>query len=447
MWCDLAVKPAKASARAAARSEESVSDLHDYRSRLLGEFKRCVALTSFAVFGFALLLLGAPNSAHAQSANVNCSNPAALKGLLNPAFTWTLQAACSSLSTATGATTAVTTIDIAFLTQSTAFVSTPGNPQPNQMGSGLWIRGVGGQNTISSTGTATTPLAPGTSLTANSQARMDFGGFQVGADLGRFNLGASGINVIVGLTGGLLDATDHELAGSGTFGFEIPFVGGYAAATWGNFFADVLVREDFYSEQVTAAPFGLSSAGVSGNAINVTGSAGYRFDVGRWFVEPSAGLIWSRLDLNSLNVPGVPGAGPGSVNVPPGVYTIDPVNSLIGRAGVRVGTSVQAGDVGLQPFVAASVWNEFASNVTSTFTTTACPCGPGTVPLNIDTTRVGTFGQFGLGTAVQLLNTGWLGFVRVDYRTGEFIQGWDLAGGLRYQFAWGTPVAAPIVTK
>lgn len=93
-----------------------VSDLHDYRSRLLGEFKRCVALTSFAVFGFALLLLGAPNSAHAQSANVNCSNPAALKGLLNPAFTWTLQAACSSLSTATGATTAVTTIDIAFLT-------------------------------------------------------------------------------------------------------------------------------------------------------------------------------------------------------------------------------------------------------------------------------------------------------------------------------------------
>ena len=61
---------------------------------------------------------------------------------------------------------------------------------------------------------------------------MDFGGFQVGTDLGQFNLGASGINVIVGLTGGVLDATD-QLAGSGTFGFGIPFVGGYAAATWG----------------------------------------------------------------------------------------------------------------------------------------------------------------------------------------------------------------------
>ena len=115
MWCDLATKPAKALARAAARSEETVSDLRDYRFRLFGELKRWVAPTSFAVFGFALLLLGAPNSAQAQTANVNCSNPSALKGLLNPAFTWTLQAACSSLSTATGATTAVTTIDIAFL--------------------------------------------------------------------------------------------------------------------------------------------------------------------------------------------------------------------------------------------------------------------------------------------------------------------------------------------
>jgi Autotransporter beta-domain len=447
MRCDLAVKQAEAVARPAVRSEGPVGDPNDCCFGLLGDLKRRATPASFAVCGFAFLFLGVPNTAHAQSANVNCSNPSALAGLVSPKFTWTLQAACSSLSTATGATTAVTTIDIAFLTQSTAFVSTPGNPQPNQMGGGLWIRGVGGQNTISSTGTATTPFAPGTSLAANSQSRMDFGGFQVGADVGRFNLGASGLNIIVGLTGGMLDATDHELTGSGTFGFEIPFVGGYAAATWGNFFADVLVREDFYSEQVTAAPFGLSNAGVGGNAINVTGSAGYRFDVGRWFVEPSVGIVWSRLDLNALNVPGVPGSGAGSVNVPPGTYTIDPVNSLIGRAGVRVGTSVQAGDFGLQPFVAASVWNEFASNVTSTFTTTACPCGPGTVPLNIDTTRIGTFGQFGVGTAVQILNTGWLGFVRVDYRTGEFIQGWDVAGGVRYQFAWGVPVAAPIVTK
>jgi outer membrane autotransporter protein len=363
---------------------------------------------------------------------------------------WVPGACGAAIATATGATTALTTVDIAFLTQSSAFISTPGNPQPNQMGSGFWIRGVGGENTVSSTGTATTALAPGVPVSANSQTRMDFGGFQVGADIGRFNLGASGLNIVLGITGGLLDANAQDLSGSGTFTFNVPFVGGYAAATWGNFFADVLVREDFYSEAVTAPVFGLAGAGVNGNALNVTGSTGYKIDVGRFFVEPSVGFVWSRLNLASLNVPGAtvtfPGA-PGPVAIPSGVYTINAVDSIIGRAGLRVGTSVQAGNVGLQPFAAASVWNEFASNATSTFLC-ADPsiCGPGAVSVNLSTTRVGTFGQFGLGTAMQILNTGWLGFVRVDYRTGEFIQGWDLTGGVRYQFTWDVP-RAPLITK
>ena len=397
------------------------------------------AAAVIAICSAGAVLGGTSTAAQAQA--IACGSPIAIKGL--PALPgWAPAAICSGISTGAGATTALTTLDIAFLTQTSAFVGTPSNPQPNQMGSGFWIRGVGGENTIGSTGTATTSLLPGVSLTANSQARMEFGGFQVGADLGRFNLGASGLNIIVGVTGGLLDATDNELIGSGTFKFSVPFVGGYAAATRGNFFADVLVREDFYSEAVTAANFGLSSAGVSGNAINVTGSAGYRFDFGHYFVEPSVGFVWSRLNLASLSVP-----GGGPFGVPSGTYTTDPVDSLIGRAGVRVGTSFTAGNVGLQPFVAASVWNEFASNATSTFACggTCEGLGPG-LSLNLSTTRVGTFGQFGLGTAAQLLNTGWLGFVRVDYRTGDDIQGWDLTGGIRYQFVWDTP-RAPLITK
>jgi outer membrane autotransporter protein len=352
------------------------------------------------------------------------------------------------VSSATAATSAVTTIDIAFLTQTSAFVGFPSNPQPNQMGSGFWIRGVGGQNTISSTGSATTTPNPSNlSLSANSQERVNFGGFQAGADVGRFNLGASGLNVVVGITGGLLDATANERTGSGRFSFSVPFVGGYVAATWGNFFADVLVRNDFYRESVTAANFGVSNAGVNGNAVNVVGSAGYRYDFNRWFLEPSVGFIWSRLDLNSISVPGSGTVLPGESGVPPGVFSVDPIDSLIGRAGIRVGTSVKAGNIDLQPFAAASVWSEFASDATSTFLTNQCPCGVGVpVSLNISTTRVGTFGQFGLGTAAQIANTGWLGFVRADYRTGGDIHGWDLTGGIRYQFVSDT-VRAPLVTK
>ena len=62
--------------------------------------------------------------------------------------------------------------------------------------------------------------------------------------------------------------------------------------------------------------------------------------------------------------------------------------------------------------------------------------------------RVGTFGQFGAGVSGQILNTGWLGYARADYRTGDNITGWDLTGGIRYQFSFAAPtVAAPILTK
>src|SRR5262249_30661046 len=47
---------------------------------------------------------------------------------------------------------------------------------------------------------------------------------------------------------------------------------------------------------------------------------------------------------------------------------------------------------------------------------------------------IGTYGQFTLGTAAVVGNTGWLGYGRVDYRTGDNIEGWSVNAGLRYQF-------------
>ena len=194
----------------------------------------------------------------------------------------------------------------------------------------------------------------------------------------------------------------------------------------------------------TNANLALAGASFSGKGVSVTGSAGYRFDIGSYFVEPSVGVVWSSLNLGSLAVPGtspIGGPTPGSCCVPIGTLSFDNIESLIGRAGVRVGTIVQNGGLAWQPFVAASVWDEFAPDATSTFTPTV-----GGFALNTTTSRVGVFEQFGLGTAVQVLNTGWLGYVRADYRTGENIQGWDLTGGIRYQFAVGAP-PAPLVTK
>src|SRR5262249_51406624 len=67
---------------------------------------------------------------------------------------------------------AISAVETAFLTQQgSAFVSAPGNPQPNQPGGGIWIRGVGGEANISSnsssTMVATQSGTPTTLVTAN----------------------------------------------------------------------------------------------------------------------------------------------------------------------------------------------------------------------------------------------------------------------------------------
>ena len=50
---------------------------------------------------------------------------------------------------------------------------------------------------------------------------------------------------------------------------------------------------------------------------------------------------------------------------------------------------------------------------------------------------MGTYGQFALGTAAAIVNTGWLGYARVDYKVGEDVDGWSVNAGLRYQFTPG----------
>ena len=60
---------------------------------------------------------------------------------------------------------------------------------------------------------------------------------------------------------------------------------------------------------------------------------------------------------------------------------------------------------------------------------------PATFSAATTTSRVGTYGQYSLGIAGQVVNTGWLGFARVDYRNGETIESWSGTAGVRYQFS------------
>jgi opacity protein-like surface antigen len=62
---------------------------------------------------------------------------------------------------------------------------------------------------------------------------------------------------------------------------------------------------------------------------------------------------------------------------------------------------------------------------------------------------VGTYEQYSIGVAGQVIGTGFLGYVRADYKDGDNINGWGASAGLRYQFtpemiAAALPVKAPV---
>jgi outer membrane autotransporter protein len=158
--------------------------------------------------------------------------------------------------------------------------------------------------------------------------------------------------------------------------------------------------------------------------ISANGSVGYRYDVTqKFFIEPSLALLYSKLSINNLQV------GIDPANNVYGNLAFSPIESLIGRVGVRVGTNYAFEQIGLgvQPFLTGSVWHEFEGNTLTTFSSAG-----GSVPISVS--RVGTFEQVGIGVAASVFNTGLLGFVRGDYRFGENIHGYALNAGFRYQF-------------
>jgi opacity protein-like surface antigen len=384
--------------------------------------------------------------------------------------------AATGISASQAVASSVIAANIAFLSQSTAFVGAPSDPKPGQEGGGVWVRGVGGDLALKTTttvvGTGTAPNFPGGAstgtTTCNTKYSESFGGFQVGTDVAKLNLG--GWNVHLGTTAGAMETKGNIVGGSPAGGLppspftpvqvpfnttaQSPFVGTYIVATNGGFFVDGLLRYNVYDTSLSSPGSNLFSQKADAHGVSLSGSIGYNYNIpnSKWFVEPSAGVIWSRTNVDPLNV-NSPSNGAGPLAGFSETVNINDINSTIGRVGLRVGTSFQSGNVVYQPFVAASAWHEFGGNLTANESSCAnCFFFPtaGTFGTSLSTTTFGTFGQYSVGMSGQIVNTEWLGFARVDYRDGPNLQGWDLTGGIRYQFTpevvanHALPVKAPV---
>jgi opacity protein-like surface antigen len=348
------------------------------------------------------------------------------------------------------------TVNTAFLPSGSAFLSAPSSA-PDQQGGGVWTRAVAGtvdtqnNSNFNALFTVTPPAGPNfqvpLSLSCRAKIDQDFVGFEAGHDIAVLNTGNSGMSWHFGLlagyvTGNAKDATPGNTNGPQTGTFNAPSAGLYAAFSKGSFFADVQGR--LYELQG-------ETLGQRGDArgYSFTGNAGYRFDLGgNWSLEPSVGGIYSRTSFDQLQFTdllgslGAPVLGfPIPTSSVLGAMQINDVESALGRASVKLGTSLPlyGGRIIAYPFVTASVFHEFDGNVTTSVAAGGSFPGPFGGQYNfrgsgiLTASSIGTYGQFGAGSAFQLADTGWLGYARVDYRTGDNIDGWSVNAGLRYQ--------------
>jgi hypothetical protein len=390
------------------------------------------------------------------------------------------------------------TVNTAFLSPSSSFVSARGDAQPGQLGGGVWGRTVAGSIDSKSTTTSTIDTSQARRWdfdqgkivgvdpiagkgTCEGKLSETYFGYQFGFDLATLNIGGSGANLHIGLTGGYFnsrtqDKTEERTytrefpgptsvsltspAGSFKSDSEVPFLGLYATFTNGNFFADALVRQDFYLLSFNDPLNGLSDQAQKANGVTAGGNIGYKIQLpSNWFIEPSAGALWSRVRVDAINSPGANtlafSGGLGTIISNEGRVKIDDIESILGRATLRIGTTFTNGDVAWQPFVVGTVFHEFAGEATATSRlggpdnlptnctpspTTICPVS-GLVPnpfknmaMSTSTSRIGTFAQYGIGATVVFGSSGWLGYGRFDYRTGEDVEGYSFNAGVRYHW-------------
>jgi opacity protein-like surface antigen len=426
-----------------------------------GECVSCVALEALSggvrtknpILGAGILWLMLFFTSGAQAectAGVNITGvPAAVGGSVAQAAVM----AVANVSASVGAlVTSTDSVNTAFLTQSNAFIGSPADPKPEQEGGGVWARGVGGHLDAGTTTTAGNisfgAPAPG-NITCKTHTQEDFAGVQIGTDFARLNV--NGWNLHAGSTIGYLGSKTHdatyEISPPANFrdNLQIPFVGVYGAASYGGLLIDGLVRGNFFQNEVFDDNHGISGQRFDARGINLTANVAYHRQLDNyWLIEPSAGIVWSRTHVDTLNAPGTAVLQTPAVPefVPPWVLTVNDIESTLGRLSMLVGATVASGNLVLQPFASASVFHEFENGVTSSLTSNFAAIGVSlpTLSSTVATTSLGTYGQFGLGIAARVVDTTWVGYLRGDYRRGDDVEGWSINGGLRYQF-----VPAPVV--
>src|SRR6266446_6752926 len=124
----------------------------DYVACIKPKVLACGVRTKGPILGAGALALTLFSASAAQAQCVGSGELAPPPG--PPSTQSVVAMAVAGVSASVNAlTSSINTANTAFLTQSSAFIGSPANPQPDQEGGGVWARGVGGHLSTSTTST------------------------------------------------------------------------------------------------------------------------------------------------------------------------------------------------------------------------------------------------------------------------------------------------------
>jgi len=208
-----------------------------------------------------------------------------------------------------------------------------------QEGVSLWGQVLGGSETNRSRPVySETVLGTATTFTPNLDVRDTWWGGQFGVDWGHG--GNQSGDWGVGVTGGYVSQEGKVKSTGDRIKLDGGNIGLYARyRSAGGFFAHGLAKLDRYSlkyELGNAA----SAPKTNATSYGVEIEAGYHFNTGMLFLEPSASASWTDSNLDGF------AATQGGVGA-----KFDHVQSFYGRAGLRAGIETYSGNWSIQPYV------------------------------------------------------------------------------------------------
>ena len=294
--------------------------------------------------------------------------------------------------------------------------------EPGHCGAGPWIRGTGGY--AGATGTASV-----SGFSSTSKVDLNYKGAQFGLDIACFNIQKTGIDVAIGVIGGLNNgSTTQDLTSVGggmtDSTFDQKFAGVYATFAKGPFAADIQARYDTTDFTFTNAALGLNNSPLNSVRYTLSGSASYAIDLKGVSLVPAVGFSAAQTTSSTISAGG-------------NLLTPDASLSLVGFVGATLAKTIILPDQksAVTPFITATLYNDFAPDPTSTFVDTL-----GNTQI-ITSQNLGMVGEGSLGlNYVKILDSAPTGpkqinaNVRADLKYSDRVTGAGVTAQARVQF-------------